>query len=95
MRTEDRIEDEKWNHDCNRNEIFYDKYEYLTVEEILPPYQIRMIELAKFIYSLLGKALEKQTKKEFDALKSLKLFNKINELKHIISTKSGDWFGSW
>ena len=39
-----------------------DKYEYLTVEEILLSNQSRMIEQAKFIYSLLGKAAEKQAK---------------------------------
>ena len=39
-----------------------DKYEYLTVEEILLSNQSRMIEQAKFTYSLLGKAAEKQAK---------------------------------
>ena len=34
----------------------------LTGEEILPPDQRRVIEQAKFAYSLLGKAFEKQTK---------------------------------
>ena len=38
------------------------KYEYLTVEEILPSNQQQIIEQAKFTYSLLGKAFEKQTK---------------------------------
>ena len=38
-----------------------DKYEYLTGEEILP-YQQQIIEQAKFTYSPLGKAFEKQTK---------------------------------
>ena len=31
-------------------------------EEILPPYEIRVIEQVKFTFCLLGKALEKQTK---------------------------------
>ena len=39
-----------------------------------------MIEHAKFTYSPPGKALEKQTKEKFDALKSINLFNKIDEL---------------
>ena len=55
-----------------------DKYEYLTVEEILPSNQQQIIEQAKFTYSPLGKAFEKQTKtiedqgkKQVDALKTL------------------------
>ena len=39
-----------------------DKYEYLTGEEILPPNQEQILEQAKFTYSPLGKAFEKQTK---------------------------------
>ena len=35
---------------------------YLTSEVILPSNQNQMIEQTKFTYSLLGKALEKQTK---------------------------------
>ena len=38
-----------------------DKYEYLTDEEILPSNQRQIIQPAKFTYSPLGKALEKQT----------------------------------
>ena len=37
-------------------------YEYLSGEEILPSNQQQMIEQAKFTYSSLGKAFEKQTK---------------------------------
>ena len=37
-----------------------EKYEYVTCEEILPSRQSRIIEWAKFTYSPLGKALEKQ-----------------------------------
>ena len=50
-----------------------DKYDYLTGKEILLFYQSQMIELAKYTYSLLRKALEKQIKKTIDALKSLNL----------------------
>ena len=39
-----------------------DKYEYLKGEQILPSDQRRVIEQAKFTYSLLGEASEKQTK---------------------------------
>ena len=39
-----------------------DKYEYLTGEEILPSKQRQIIEQAKFTYSSLGKAFEKQLK---------------------------------
>ena len=56
-----------------------DKYEYLTGEEILPSNQKQIIEQAKFTYSPLGKAFEKQIKtiedqgeKQIDALKDLK-----------------------
>ena len=42
-----------------------------------------MIEPAKFTNSPLGKALEKHTKKQVDAFKSLKPFNKIDKLKQI------------
>ena len=40
----------------------FDKYEFLTGEEILPPDQRRVIEQVKFAYGPLGKAFEKQTK---------------------------------
>ena len=39
-----------------------DMYEYLTGEEILPSKQQQVTEQAKFTYSSLGKAFEKQTK---------------------------------
>ena len=41
---------------------FNDKYEHLTGEEILPPDQRRVIQQAKFTYSPLSKAFEKQIK---------------------------------
>ena len=37
------------------------KYEYLTGEEILPSSQKQITEQAKFTYSPLGKAFEKET----------------------------------
>ena len=56
-----------------------DKYDYLTGKEILPSNQQQIIEQAKFTYSPLRKAFEKQIKtiedqgeKQIDALKDLK-----------------------
>ena len=56
------------------------KYEYLTGEDILPSNQQQIIEQAKFTYSPLGKAFEKQIKTTEDqgkeqvgALENLKL----------------------
>ena len=64
------------------------KYEYLTDEEILPSDQQKIIEQAKFTYSLLGKAFEKQIKtiedqgqKQVEILKDLKPKNKKNQSK--------------
>ena len=42
-----------------------DEYEYMTGEEILPFNQRKTIEQTTFAYSSLGKALEKQTKKDW------------------------------
>ena len=50
MTLEDQIRDEEL------------QYEYLTGEDILPSNQQQIIEQAKFTYSSLGKAFEKQTK---------------------------------
>ena len=71
MTIDDKIRDEKMQYDINREAVNisalslskFDKYEYLTGEEILPFDQGRMIEQAKFTYSSFGKALEKQTSK--------------------------------
>ena len=49
------------------------KYEYLTAEEKLPTNQQQIIEKAKFTYSLLGKAFEKQGKTIEDQGKKLRL----------------------
>ena len=60
MTINDQIRDEKLQYDINREKIH--KYEYLTGEDILPSNQQQIIEQARFTYSLLGKAFEKQTK---------------------------------
>ena len=87
MIIDDQIRDEELQYDINReaakisalssNKI--GKYEYLTGEEILPSNQKQIIEQAKFTYSPLGKAFEKQIKtiedqgkKQVEALKDLK-----------------------
>ena len=70
MTIEDQIKDEKLQYDINRETAKMsalssgklDKYEYLTGEEILPSNQQQIIQQAKFTYSPLGKAFEKQTK---------------------------------
>ena len=70
MTIEDQIRDEKLQYDINREAAKIsalslgkiDKYEYPTGEEILPSNQQQVIEQAKFTYSLLGKAFEKQIK---------------------------------
>ena len=70
MTIEDQFKDEKLQYDINKEAAKIsalssgetDKYEYLTGEEILPSNQQQMIEQAKFTYSLLGKAFEKQKK---------------------------------
>ena len=71
MTIDDRTRDEKPQLDINRKAAKLstlpsgkiDKYEYLTGEEISPSDQSSIIEQAKFTYSSLGKALEKQTKR--------------------------------
>ena len=70
MTIEDQIKDEKLQYDINREAAKIsalssgklDKYEYLTGEEILPSNQQQINQQAKFNYSLLGKAIEKQIK---------------------------------
>ena len=87
MTINDQIRDEKLQYDINRKVAKISalssgkihKYEYLTGEDILPSNQQQIIEQAKFTYSPLGKAFEKQIKtiedqgkKQVDALENLK-----------------------
>ena len=91
MTINDQIRDEKLQYDINREAAKISalssgkihKYEYLTGEDILPSNQQQIIEQAKFTYSPLGKAFEKQIKtiedkgqKQSDALENLKDQNK-------------------
>ena len=92
MTIDDQIRNKKLKYDIDReaaktsalssNKI--GKYEYLTGEEILPSNQKQIIEQAKFTYSPLGKAFEKQIKtiedqgkKQVDALNTLKSNNQL------------------
>ena len=70
MTFDDKIRDEKLQYDINREATnisvlssgITDKYEHLTEEEMLASNQRQIIEQAKFTYSPLGKAFEKQKK---------------------------------
>ena len=66
----DPIRDEKLQYDINREAAKVlalssskdDIYEYLNGKEILPSNQQQIIEQAKFTYSPIGKAFQKQIK---------------------------------
>ena len=104
MTIEDQIKDEKLQYDINREAAKrsalssgkIDKYEYLTDEEILPSNQQQIIQQAKFNYSPLGKALEKQRKtiedqgeKQVFTLESLKDSDKkLTQIKDFIPTEN-------
>ena len=60
------------------------KYEYLTGEDILPSNQKQIIKQAKFTYSPLGKAFEKQIKTiEDQGEKQIKAIRNQGEIKTI------------
>ena len=92
MSINDQIRDEKLQYDINREATKISalssgkihKYEYLNGEDILLSNQQQIIEQAKYIYSPLGKAFEKQIKttedqgkKQVDALNTLKSDNQL------------------
>ena len=92
MAINDQIRDEKLQYDIDRKAAEISalssgkihKYEYLTGEDILPSNQQQIIEQAKFTYSPLGKAFEKQIKtiedqgqKQVEALNTLKSNNQL------------------
>ena len=93
MTSDDKISDEKLQHDINREAARIsalpsgknDKYEYLAGKEILLSNQRQIIEQAKFADSFLGKSFEEQKEKQVGALKSLELSNKKDQLKQIES----------
>ena len=96
----DNIRDEKLQYNVNKETEKIsalspgkiDKYKYFTGEEILYINWRQTIEQAEFTYSPLGKALEKQTETLVDALKSLKLSDKLDELKQIESILAKNLF---
>ena len=104
MTIEDQIKDEKLQYDINREAAKIsalssgklDQYEYLTGEEILPSNQQQIIQQAKFNYSPLAKAIEKQIKtikdqveKPVVALESLEASDKkLPPIKDLISLKN-------
>ena len=88
MTTDDQIKYEKLQYEVNREAAKisalssgkFNKCEYHTGEEVLPSNKQQIIEQAKFKYSPLGKAFEKQVKtiedqgkKQIEALENLKL----------------------
>ena len=100
MTIEDQIKDEKLQYDINREAANMsalssgklDKYEYLTGEEILPSNQQQIIQQAKFNYSPLEKAIEKQIKtikdqgeKQVAALKTS--YKKLPSIKDFVPTE--------
>ena len=93
----DQIRDEKLQYDINREtaKIFalslgeIHKYEYLTDEDILPSNKQQIIEQAKFTYSPLGKAFEKQMKTiEDQGEKQIKV---IQDQGHVKTIKKYDY----
>ena len=97
MTIEDQIKDEKLQYDINREAAKIsalssgkiDKYEYLTGEEILPSNQQQIIKQAKFTYSPLGKAFEKQTKTIKDQGK--KQVKEIQDNKKLLNINNDDY----
>ena len=96
MTIEDQIKDEKLQYDINRvaakisalSSGKIDKYEYLTGEEILPSNQQQIIQQAKFAYSSLGKALEKEIKTIEDQGKEQ--VKAIQDNKQLVNINKGD-----
>ena len=103
MSINDQIRDEKRQYDINREAAKISalssgkihKYEYLTGEDILPSNLQQIIEQARFTYSPLGKAFEKQIKtiedkgqKQIYALESLKPKEQTKPIKYKSNNQS-------
>ena len=99
MIIDDQIKDERLQYNINReaakisalSSCKIHKYEYLTGEDILPSNHQQIIEQAKFTYSPLGEAFEKQTKtiedqgeKQVKALNTFKSDNKKIKIEDVI-----------
>ena len=92
MTSNDQVRDEKLQYDINREAAKISalssskihKYEYLTGEDILPSNQQQIIEQARFTYSPLRKAFEKQIKTiEDQGEKQIKSIQDQGQLKAI------------
>ena len=96
MTIEDQTKDENLQYDIHReapkipalSSGKIDKYEYLTGEEILPSNQRQIIEQAKFTYSPLGKAFEKETKTIKD--QGIKQVKAIQDNKQLVNVNNDD-----
>ena len=97
MTIEDQIKDEKLQYDINREAAKIsalssgkiDKYEYLTGGKVLPSNQQQINKQAKFTYSPLGKAFEKQTKTIEDQGK--KQVKAIQDNKQLVNIDNDDY----
>ena len=110
MTIDNQIKSEKLQYDINREKAKisalssskFDKYEYLTGEEILPSNKQQIIEQAKFTYFPLGKAFEKQMKtiedqgeKQIKAIqdnKQLQLTNKYDYKDKLLISRETEIF---
>ena len=89
MTINDQIRDEKLQYDINReaakisalSSAKIHQYEYLTSEDILPSNQQQIIEQARFTYSPLGKAFEKQIKNNWRSRRKTKAIQDQGQLK--------------
>ena len=96
MTIEDQIKNEKLPYAINREAAKIsalssgkiDKYEYLTGEEILPSNQQQIIQQAKFNYSPLEKAFERQIETIEDQGK--KQVKAIQDNKHLANINNDD-----
>ena len=100
MTINDKMRDEKLLYDINREAAKISalssgkihKYEYLTGEDILPSNQQQIIEQAKFTYSPLGKAFEKQIKTiEDQEEKQIDALNLSEPKKQLVSVNDNDY----
>ena len=95
MTINDQVRDEKLQYDIDRKAAKISafssgkihKYEYLAGEDILPSNQQQIIEQARFTYSPLGKAFEKQIKTIEDQGKKqseFKIEDNLKQLKNML-----------
>ena len=100
MTINDQIRDEKLQYNINREAAKTSalssgkihKYEYLTGEDILPSNQQQIIEQAKFTYSPLGKAFEKQIKAiEDQGEKQVEALKLLEPKEHLVNVKDDDY----